>query len=73
MSGIIYKDNFVGIKLYGFCEGCFGRDSYDDKLIIANGEDWVVVQYDNGRKDFTSFDNTDEMWKCISKWRVEEE
>ena len=68
-----YKDNFVGVKIYGFCEGYFGRDSYDDKLIVANGEDWIVVQYDNGRKDFTSFDNTDEMCQCISKWRIEED
>ena len=65
--------NFVGIKIYGFCEGYFGRDSYDDKLVIANGEDWMVVQYNDERKDFASFNNVDEMSRCIAKWRVEED
>ena len=34
----------VGDKLYGFCEGYFGRDSYNDKRVEAVGADWVVAR-----------------------------
>ncbi|UDL16336.1 hypothetical protein SEA_ZOOMAN_52 [Microbacterium phage Zooman] len=36
-----------GTKLYGYCNGYFGRDSYGDKTVLASGEAsgkvWVVV------------------------------
>jgi len=38
----------VGQKLYGFCGGRFGRDSYGDKIVEAIGVDWVVVRYESG-------------------------
>lgn len=28
----------VGTKLYGFCNGYFGRDSFEDKECIAKGK-----------------------------------
>lgn len=68
-----FKDDFLGVVLYGFCNGYFGRDSYDDKLIVGIGSDWVVVSYDDGSKGFASFDTYEEMFDCISKWRIEEE
>lgn len=34
----------VGAKLYGYCGGTFGRDSYGDKFVEAIGNDWVVVR-----------------------------
>lgn len=41
-----------GDKLYGYCNGYFGRDSYGDKLVIACGtwgdNTWIVVS-ENGR------------------------
>ena len=42
----------IGDTLYGFCGGCFGRDSYDDKRVEAIGSDWVVVREINGAPDF---------------------
>lgn len=30
----------IGTKLYGFCDGCFGRDSYSDKRVEGVGADW---------------------------------
>lgn len=67
-----YKDKFVGIKIFGYCNGYFGRDSYDDKIIIASGEDWIVAKNNRGQSEFASFDSTDEMWKLIDEWRFEE-
>lgn len=34
----------VGVVLDGFCGGCFGRDSYDQKRVEAIGADWVVAR-----------------------------
>lgn len=34
----------VGAVLYGFCGGCFGRDSYSDKRVEAIGADWLVAR-----------------------------
>ena len=39
----------VGTLLYGFCGGCFGRDSYSNKRVEAIGADWVVVRDEEGR------------------------
>jgi len=34
----------VGTKLYGYCDGYFGTDSYGDKRVEAIGADWVVAR-----------------------------
>lgn len=38
----------VGDQLLGFCGGCFGRDSYHDKIIEALGRDWVIARDEEG-------------------------
>lgn len=69
-----YKDKFVGIKIYGFCNGFFGRDSYDDKIVIASGEDWVVGKtVREGINEFAQFDDPEEMEDLIGRWTEEEE
>lgn len=68
-----YKDKFVGIQIYGFCNGYFGRDSYSDKIIIASGTNWIVGKSDDGSNEFASFDNEEEMENLIGKWGIEEE
>lgn len=66
------KDNFVGVKIFGFCNGYFGRDSYDDKMIIANGENWIVTKNDREQTEFASFDDTNEMKQMIGRWQTED-
>jgi hypothetical protein len=34
----------VGTVLEGYCGGCFGCDSYEDKRVEAIGADWVVAR-----------------------------
>lgn len=34
----------VGTVVYGYCNGFFGRDSYNDKRVEAVGADWVVAR-----------------------------
>lgn len=38
----------VGNTLVGYCEGYFGRDSYEDKRIINLGPDWIVAVDEKG-------------------------
>lgn len=68
-----YKDKFVGIKILGFCNGYFGRDSYNNKIIIASGDDWVVTKDNYGMSEFASFGNEDDMEELITSWNKEEE
>lgn len=42
----------IGDMLYGFCGGCFGRDSYYDKRVEAIGSDWVVARDSDGQVVF---------------------
>lgn len=54
-------NNLVGEKLYGFCDGYFGRDSYSDKEIIMNGFTWVVAISDNEIPEIAHFDSNLEL------------
>lgn len=33
-----------GTTLYGFCSGVFGRDSYNNKIVVGTGAGWVVAK-----------------------------
>ena len=57
------------MKLYGYCQGYFGRDSHETKVIEAIGPDWVVVRETDGRPNFASFDDKEEMVECLERWR----
>lgn len=46
----------IGDKIYGYCEGIFGRDSLRDKRVEAIGTDWVVVREDDGGPNFVVID-----------------
>lgn len=63
----------IGRLLYGYCEGYFGRESYQDKRIEAEGYDWIVVRDDLGRVDFAWFDDGEEKITSINKWSEERE
>lgn len=52
-----------GDKLYGYCEGFFGRESYGEKIVEAVGRDWVVVRED----DKPLFAET--YWRERSSWQ----
>lgn len=64
----------VGTVLYGFCNGFFGRDSYEDKRVEAFGADWIVARDDQGRVHFANFE---EGWlpslpEFIAEWTNKE-
>jgi hypothetical protein len=62
----------VGDKLYGFCGGYFGRDSYADKVVEAVGADWIVARDENDVVVFASFDTRGILDQQLDPYRTEE-
>lgn len=60
----------VGKLLYGYCNGFFGRDSYDTKRIEAFGVDWMVVRENGGQVRFCPFSKDDNIESLIKAWEV---
>jgi len=62
----------VGTRLYGYCNGYFGRDSYDEKTIVAIGEVggqlWIVAN-ENNYAIFASGMNMED----VERWTEEED
>lgn len=63
----------VGRMIYGFCNGAFGRDSYDNKRIEAEGWDWIVVRSDDATPDFTAFIDNDDKQRSVDQWATHKE
>jgi hypothetical protein len=68
---MLQKDRYVCVKIHGFCNGYFGRDSYSNKIIIASGENWIVAKAAEGQNEFASFANGEEMHELIVRWNTE--
>lgn len=61
--------NWIGKKIYGFCDGYFGRDSFEDKTIEAIGFDWIVARECNGGYvHLAHFSSSEEMFNCLIQW-----
>lgn len=61
----------IGTKIYGYCNGYFGRDDYSAKIIIAEGRKWIVCSYlyaDNDYVTCVNFDTEEEKEECIRRW-----
>ena len=50
----------VGMQLYGYCNGYFGRDSYEDKRIEIVSADYIVCRDEDGHPEFLNL-------KCINE------
>ena len=64
----------IGTVLDGYCNGFFGRDSYEKKVIEAIGSDWIVVR-ENGGPNIAVFEDIKERNEFVNEWlnEVEEE
>lgn len=45
----------IGVVFKGFCNGFFGRDSYQEKRVEAFGYDWIVARDSNGSVHYCNF------------------
>jgi hypothetical protein len=63
--------NNIWRKIYGYCNGFFWRDSYDEKIIIWEWYDWIVVQ-EWESKLFTTFKDTWTKQEKIEEWAAED-
>jgi hypothetical protein len=65
----------VGKLIYGFCDGFFGRESYDNKRIEAEGPDWIVSRElrEDAVPEFCAFRQGWDKQELIDKWVVKPE
>lgn len=61
----------VGTMLHGYCNGYFGRDSYDSKRVEAVGADWVVARSEYGTVEFCYF-NDEPSPAMLESWKTKE-
>jgi len=60
----------IGEKIYGFCNGFFGRDSYNDKIIEGEGKDWIVAREEyTGYVVIAVFSGSDNKDDYLNKWK----
>jgi hypothetical protein len=64
--------SFIGVEIETFANGCFGRDSYGRKVVVAEGLNWItVIDYSFDEKGFASsanFSSEEEKKQCIEDW-----
>lgn len=59
----------IGTGIYGFCDGYFGRDDYDDKMIIIEGRTWIVCRYvDRDVVTCTNFMSEESKKRYVAEW-----
>jgi hypothetical protein len=74
----------VGDRIYGFCNGFFGRDCYDNKIcVMANDRYAVFEDLDDGFARVLNFEseesskekwgNEDEFYNMTQKWKTKNE
>lgn len=67
------KMSNLGRTIYGYCNGFFGRDSYEDKIIIAEGNTWILVRSkDSEYVMVANFENSAEKDEYVANWAIEE-
>ena len=63
-----------GDILYGYCNGFFGRDDYDDKVCIFVNDRFVVFQYLSGEYQGNGVVlNYDDILneKIVNSWKID--
>ena len=70
----------VGDRIYGFCNGFFGRDCYKNKICVMSNDGFAVfVDLDNGYARvlnyidlYDSFCDDEKIQEAINSWKVQE-
>lgn len=68
----------IGKKIYGYCNGYFGRDDYEDKIIVYETPNSICCIYVDkynckrfGDLTVANFNSPQEKQKYINEWSVE--
>lgn len=62
----------IGTRLYGYCEGYFGRDAHSVKVVRHFGRHWVfVTSEEHTAPNIAVFADGDEMRACLARWSRE--
>ena len=59
----------IGMVLHGYCNGYFGRDSYECNRVEAVGADWVVVRgLESQRPDMAYIEDVGQIGQRLPEW-----
>jgi len=62
----------LGKTIYGFCNGYFGRDDYETKVIVYETSKSICCRYEDrslkGILTVANFDSEEEKNELISEW-----
>lgn len=64
---------YIGLILYGYCDGEFGRDTYGTKIIEAVSRDWIVVREEDGTPKIASFKTFADLEDFVDRNSVDRE
>lgn len=65
----------IGDTIYGYCNGYFGRDDYDDKICVLVNSKYAVFQYTDGEMEgkATVLNYRDNITKDdVDNWKIKE-
>lgn len=69
--------NNIGKRIYGFCNGFFGRDDYDDKIIVYETDKAICCIYIDERYsgilNTATFNSLEEKQQYIDEWSIKNE
>ena len=62
----------IGDVLYGFCNGYFGKDDYEQKRCVMLCSKYAVFEYDEGHATVLNYDDSFKK-EDIEKWKILDE
>lgn len=65
-------NKYLGDTLYGYCNGYFGRESYEDKTVVYAGDNYIVCEYSDSYPCVAIFDkeSDEEIEALIDEWKI---
>ena len=60
----------VGDEIFGYCNGLFGRDSYDNKVCVMVTPKYAVFQNEDGVGELLNY--SEDLSDLVEEWKVEE-
>lgn len=64
---------YLGETFYGYCDGYFGRDSYDDKTVVHVGKNYLLCEdkYKNPHLAVFYDESDNEIIRLIESWMID--
>lgn len=64
---------YIGETFYGYCNGYFGRDSYEDKTVVYAGRNYLLCEDEYKHPHLAVFqdESNNEITRLIESWMTD--